>query len=281
MKVINKINDIRKYVDSLRKRGKTIGLVPTLGALHEGHLSLVRRAREDNDAVVVSIFVNPIQFGPAEDLKKYPRPFRQDRKLCEKEGVDIIFHPSVSRMYPGKDSTGVNVEGLTDKLCGRSRPGHFRGVCTVVSKLFNIVKPHAAYFGQKDYQQFLVIRKMTDDLNFHVKLRLCPIVREKDGLALSSRNKRLSIKERQEALCLNRALKEARRLIKVGKVSGAGLIISRMKRMINSQPGARIDYINICNPETLEDVKIIKGKALAALAVFIGKTRLIDNDVIS
>ncbi len=281
MKIITKISLCQKHVDSLRKQGRTIGLVPTMGALHEGHLSLVKKARGENDTVVVSIFVNPAQFGPGEDYKKYPRAFAGDKKLCEKEKVDIVFCPAAGEMYPGKDLTAVNVEGLTDKLCGRSRTGHFKGVCTVVSKLFNIVKPHTAYFGQKDYQQFLVIRKMARDMNFHLKLRMCPTVREGDGLALSSRNRCLSPKERTEARCLHRALESARYLIKTKRVSGAGLIISRMKAIINEQPGARVDYINICDPETLEDVKSVKGKVLVGLAVFVGKTRLIDNVVIS
>ncbi|HBF69599.1 MAG TPA: pantoate--beta-alanine ligase, partial [Thermotoga sp.] len=212
MKIIETIEEMKKFSEEMREKKKTIGFVPTMGYLHEGHLSLVRRARDENDVVVVSIFVNPTQFGPNEDYERYPRDFERDRKLLEKENVDCIFHPSVEEMYPPDFSTYVEETKLSKNLCGRSRPGHFRGVCTVVTKLFNIVKPHRAYFGQKDAQQFRVLRRMVRDLNMDVEMIECPIVREPDGLAMSSRNVYLSPEERQQALSLYQSLKIAENL---------------------------------------------------------------------
>jgi len=268
---------MQKVANRLREEGKSIGFVPTMGALHQGHLSLMQRARRENDIVVMSIFVNPIQFGPGEDYRRYPRPFEKDRLIAQREGVDIIFYPSVSEMYGEEYSTYVEVEKLSNRLCGLSRPGHFRGVASVVCKLFNIVKPRVAYFGQKDYQQLKIINRMIQDLNMEVEIRECPIVREPDGLAMSSRNSYLSSQERKEAFSLYKALKRAKQLIKAGN-SGPD-VISEMEEIIQRDPHAKIDYIKIVNPETLEDMKTIKpGRTvLVALAVWIGKTRLIDN----
>jgi len=268
---------MQKLAIKLREEGKSIGFVPTMGALHEGHLSLMGRARRENDILVISIFVNPTQFGPGEDYRRYPRPFEKDRALAQREGVDIIFYPFVSEMYGERYSTYVEVDKLSNKLCGLSRLGHFKGVASVVCKLFNIVKPRIAYFGQKDYQQLEIIKKMVKDLNIEVEIRECPIVREPDGLAMSSRNSYLSSQERQEALSLYRALNCAKRLIRAG--SSVPDVIFEMKKIIQKEPHAKIDYIKIVDPQTLEDVnKIRQGrKVLVALAIWIGKTRLIDN----
>jgi len=268
---------MQKLADKLRDEGKSIGFVPTMGALHEGHLSLIQRARRENDILVMSIFVNPTQFGPGEDYRRYPRPFEKDRRLAQREGVDIIFYPSVSQMYGEEYSTYVEVEGLSKVLCGMSRPGHFRGVASVVCKLFNIVKPHVAYFGQKDYQQLRIIKRMVEDLNMEVEIRECPIVREPDGLAMSSRNSYLSFQERGKALSLYRALKRGKHLIKAG--NSAQDVISEIKKLIQRGPHTKIDYIKIVDPQNLEEVNKIRPgrKVLVALAVWIGKTRLIDN----
>jgi len=268
---------MQKVANKLREEGKSIGFVPTMGALHEGHLSLMERARRDNDILVISIFVNPTQFGPGEDYRRYPRPFEKDRLLAQREGVDIIFYPSVSEMYGKEYSTYVEVERLSEGLCGLFRPGHFRGVASVVCKLFNIVKPNIAYFGQKDYQQLRIVKRTVEDLNMEVEIRECPIVREPDGLAISSRNSYLSPQERGEALSLYRALKCAKSLINNG--SSIRDIISRMEKIIQREPRAKIDYIKIVDPQTLEDVNKIRPgrKVLVVLAVWIGKTRLIDN----
>ena len=268
---------MQKLADKLRDEGKSIGFVPTMGALHEGHLSLIQRARRENDILVMSIFVNPTQFGPGEDYRRYPRPFEKDRRLAQREGVDIIFYPSVSQMYGEEYSTYVEVEGLSKLLCGMSRPGHFRGVASVVCKLFNIVKPHVAYFGQKDYQQLRIIKRMVEDLNMEVEIRECPIVREPDGLAMSSRNSYLSFQERGKALSLYRALKRGKHLIKAG--NSAQDVISEIKKLIQRGPHTKIDYIKIVDPQNLEEVNKIRPgrKVLVALAVWIGKTRLIDN----
>ena len=277
MKVVRKVSIMQEVSDKLREEGKTIGFVPTLGALHQGHLSLMRRARKENNVLIISIFVNPTQFGPAEDYRKYPRPFEKDRSLAKREGVDVIFYPTVSEMYGKEYSTNVEVEKLSRGLCGSSRPGHFRGVASVVCKLFNIVKPHVAYFGQKDYQQLRIIKRMVEDLNMEVEIRECAIVREPDGLAISSRNSYLSSQEREEALSLYKALKFAKSSIRTG--SSASGVISGMERIVKKEPHARIDYIEIVDPLTLEEVKTIRPgqKVLVALAVWIGKTRLIDN----
>ena len=265
--------------DKLRHHGIKIGFVPTMGYLHQGHLSLIRTAKENSDVVVVSIFVNPVQFGPEEDFEKYPRDFEQDEKSAKDAGADIIFYPSVEEMYPEPYFTYVDVEKITDGLCGRSRPGHFRGVTTVVAKLFLCVKPHTAVFGQKDAQQAAVIRQMVRDLNFDIKIITAPIVREADGLAMSSRNKYLSHEERKEALALYDSLKLAENMVSNGEIS-AEIIRDAIERRISEEPHARIDYVELVNAESLEPVEIVIGRVLAAVAVFVGNTRLIDNVVL-
>jgi len=280
MEIIRKVSIMQKIADRLREEGKSIGFVPTMGAFHEGHLSLMERAKRENDILIISIFVNPIQFGPGEDYRRYPRPFEKDRALAKKVGVDILFCPSVAEMY-GKDySTYVEVEGLSRGLCGLSRPGHFRGVASVVLKLFNIVKPHVAYFGEKDYQQMRIIERMVKDLNVEVEIRECPIIRESDGLAMSSRNSYLTSLERRESLSLYRALKQAKELIKEGR--SISDVVSEMEKIIRRGQHSRIDYISIVDPRTLEEMdRVGPGKrALVALAVWVGKTRLIDNIVV-
>jgi pantoate--beta-alanine ligase len=279
MRTLETIRDIQDYVTGCRKKGLTIGFVPTMGAFHEGHLSLMRQARRDNRAVIVSIFVNPLQFSAGEDYDRYPRRLEQDARLAESEGVDILFIPSVAEMYPKGFDTHVDQTDLPSKLCGPFRPGHFRGVLTVVTKLLNIVKPDRAYFGQKDYQQFLIIRRAVIDLNLDVEVRLLPTVREEDGLAMSSRNVYLGPKQRKDATCLYRALRRAEELVAAGE-SSAARVAAEMKRLIHRVKGTRIDYVAIVNSETLEPVKEIKGKTLIALAVRIGKARLIDNIIV-
>lgn len=264
------------YCNSARINGKTIGLVPTMGAFHEGHLSLMRSARIENDLVVTSIFVNPTQFGPKEDFNAYPRDLESDSKLASQVGVDVIFAPTVNDMYSNGYATFVNVERITEKLCGASRPGHFRGVTTVVAKLFNIIRPHKAYFGQKDAQQCVVIKRMTEDLNFDIDIVIMPTIRETDGLAMSSRNKYLNAQERQSALVLSKSLFMVQDMIKSGQINVVD-ILHNMKQMIEAEPLAKIDYISIVDGETLDDIREIKANTLIALAVFIGKTRLIDN----
>jgi pantoate--beta-alanine ligase len=260
----------------VQREGKRVGFVPTMGALHEGHLSLVRVARAQCEVVVVSIFVNPTQFGPNEDLAKYPRTFDQDKAMLEREGVDCIFYPSVEEMYPPGATTWVTVEGLSEKLDGRSRPGHFRGVTTVVSKLFNIVQPQAAFFGQKDAAQVAIIRKMVRDLNFSVQIVVCPIVRESDGLAMSSRNAYLNPQERKQALVLSRSLRHVQSLIERGERS-ADKLIAAGRQAIAEEPGVRPDYFEVVDPDTLDPVKEVANGALVAVAGYVGKTRLIDN----
>jgi pantoate--beta-alanine ligase len=247
-----------------------------MGALHEGHLSLVRAARSKCDVVAVSIFVNPTQFGPNEDFSKYPRSFDRDCELLEKEGVDLVFAPSVEEMYPGGAITYVTVEGMSDKLCGRSRPGHFRGVTTVVSKLFHIVEPGMAFFGQKDAAQVAIIRRMVRDLNMPVEIVVCPIVREPDGLAMSSRNAYLTPEQRTSALVLSRALRRVRQVFDQGERSAAKLIEAG-KHVIAEEPAVRLDYLEIVDPETLDAVELVSSKGLIAVAAFVGTTRLIDN----
>ena len=260
----------------VQREGKRVGFVPTMGALHEGHLSLVRAARAQCEVVVVSIFVNPTQFGPNEDLAKYPRTFDQDKAMLEREGVDCIFYPSVEEMYPPGATTWVTVEGLSEKLDGRSRPGHFRGVTTVVSKLFSIVQPQAAFFGQKDAAQVAIIRKMVRDLNFSVQIVVCPIVRESDGLAMSSRNAYLNPQERKQALVLSRSLRHVQSLIERGERS-ADKLIAAGRQAIAEEPGVRPDYFEVVDPDTLDPVKEVANGALVAVAGYVGKTRLIDN----
>lgn len=279
MKVYRSIRSLTKKVQEIKRKGHKIGLVPTMGFLHQGHMSLIRRAKKDTDCVIVSIFVNPAQFGPREDFKKYPRDLKRDLDLCEKEGVDIIFAPRAEEMYPEGYSTCVNVENITDRLCGASRPGHFKGVATVVTKLFNITLPDIAYFGQKDSQQAIVIKRMTEDLNMPVKIKVMPIVRELDGLAMSSRNVYLSQKERAQALSLYRALKLAKGLFNNGE-RDSGKIISRMRQAINKGSQARIEYIAVVDAKDLKGIKKISSQALVAVAAWVGKTRLIDNIVL-
>jgi pantoate--beta-alanine ligase len=278
-RIIKSAAAMSEFSASLRKKGKTIGFVPTMGALHEGHLSLIKEAKKRNDAVIVSIFVNPTQFGPKEDLKKYPRVLRKDMKLLSKFDVDAVFHPSVREIYPDGFSTYIEVEGLSDKLCGASRPGHFRGVATVVAKLFNIVKPDSAYFGEKDFQQLAIIKKMVRDLNLGMKIIPMPIIREMDGLAMSSRNSYLTREEREKAPAINKALEFAKMLALEG-VKNARTIKAAISKLINTEKGIRIDYVSICDPETLDEKKTVKGKTLIAIGAYIGKTRLIDNIVI-
>lgn len=262
-----------------KKQNKRIGFVPTMGALHQGHFSLIRRARKENDFVAVSIFVNPIQFSPSEDLKKYPRTFKTDYSACKKLGVDLIFYPSVLEMYPKGFKTFVQVNGLSDCLCGKARPGHFKGVTTVVSKLLNIIRPDCLYLGQKDAQQAVIIKKMIEDLNMPVRVMVMPTVREKNGLALSSRNKYLNEKERADALVLWHSLKKARAMIKLRKLNSAD-IIKEMKKIINCKNCAKIDYIQVVDLENLSPIKRIVPNSMIALAVRIGKTRLIDNSIV-
>ncbi|MGQ9607961.1 MAG: pantoate--beta-alanine ligase [bacterium] len=279
MKIIKSCAEIQNFCNLARCEGKTIGFVPTMGFLHEGHLSLMRRSRAENDLSVISIFVNPTQFGPSEDYETYPRDLERDSKMAESVGVDLIFTPEVKDMYPNGFSTFVNVEGLTNKMCGISRPTHFRGVTTVVSKLFNLVRPNRAYFGQKDAQQAIVIKRMTEDLNFDIQIIVMPTVREQDGLAMSSRNKYLNAEERQAALVLSQSLFLAQRLIGQGR-NDAKEIYNLIKNKISSEPLAKIDYIAIVNANNLEEADKIEKNTLVALAVFIGKTRLIDNIII-
>lgn len=276
MQLATRISQVRQVVREWKQQGLRVGLVPTMGYLHEGHQSLIEAAVRDNDRVVVSIFVNPMQFGPGEDLEQYPRDLHRDTKLCETVGAALIFHPEPSELYPDGFCSHVDVDGLTEGLCGKTRPGHFRGVCTVVMKLLNIVQPDRAYFGQKDAQQFAVIRRMVRDLNLPVELTACPIVREPDGLAKSSRNTYLSPQERQAALVLYQALCRGQAQLQKG-VRDAGQLRAAMRAVIDAEPLARIDYLELCDPETLQPVTEVGTEALAALAVYIGKTRLIDN----
>ena len=276
MRVVKNINDVRATVKEWKAKGLKVGFVPTMGYLHEGHESLIRKASEENDRVVVSIFVNPIQFGPKEDLSTYPRDLDRDSKVCESAGADIIFHPENEEMYFKDFSTFVDMNGLTDGLCGKSRPTHFRGVCTVVTKLFNIVAPDRAYFGEKDAQQLAVIKRMVRDLNIDIEIIGCPIVREKDGLAKSSRNTYLSVEERNAATILNKSLTLAKEKIQAGERDSA-VIIKLIEEIINSEKLARIDYIEVVDSLSMEKVERIEKAVLVAIAVFIGKTRLIDN----
>jgi pantoate--beta-alanine ligase len=274
------VQKIRALVKRAKDKGKIVGFVPTMGALHEGHLSLVRAARKECDFVVVSVFVNPTQFGPGEDYQRYPRTFKQDKSFLIKEGVDLVFCPDVREMYPEHFSTCVEEVVLSSYLCGKSRPGHFKGVCTVVAKLFNIVQPDRAYFGQKDCQQVRIIKRMVRDLNFSAQIRVLPVVREKNGLAMSSRNSYLTGKERKKTAVLYRSLRTAKKKIKEGERSSKK-IITMMSAMIKEEiPSAKIDYIRVADPDTLEEVRIIKEKVVVALAVYIGKTRLIDNIIV-
>lgn len=270
---------MRDWSDGVRREGHTIGLVPTMGALHHGHASLMRAARAACDRVVVSLFVNPTQFGPQEDFERYPRVFDADRALCEREGVDALFHPSVAEMYPPGAETTVDVGPLGTVLCGASRPGHFRGVATVVTKLFAIVNPHRAYFGRKDYQQTAVIRRLVLDLRLGVEVVVCPTVRDADGLAASSRNAYLSPEDRKNALRVPAALAEAASRIAAGERS-VGKIREAMEVILTGESGIRVDYVALVDPDTLQPVDRPAGRVVAAVAVWVGATRLIDNAVI-
>lgn len=274
--VISTINEVRNIVKEWKSQGLNVGFVPTMGYLHEGHESLIKKANEENDRVIVSIFVNPIQFGPKEDLSTYPRDLERDTVLCKRSGADIIFHPENEEMYFKDFSTFVDMEGLTDELCGKSRPTHFRGVCTVVTKLFNIVAPHRAYFGEKDAQQLAVIKRMVRDLNIDVEVVGCPIIREEDGLAKSSRNTYLSDDERKAATILNKALTIARAKIENGERIASNIINSIIET-VSSEPLAKIDYIQVVDSLSMETVITLDKSVLVAIAVYIGKTRLIDN----
>jgi pantoate--beta-alanine ligase len=279
MLIIKTIKEIKNIINDNKKQGKTIGFVPTMGFLHEGHLSLIRTAKKENDLVIVSIFVNPTQFGVGEDFEAYPRDLESDAKHSEPAGADVIFCPSVSEMYPESYQTYVEVTEITNNLCGKSRPTHFRGVTTVVNKLFNIVEPHKAYFGQKDAQQVAVIQKMVKDLNMNVEVIPCPIVREADGLAMSSRNTYLNAEQRIAALVLSKSLFKAKDMISKGCINAVE-IKETMTEMINKEPLAAIDYIEIVDALSLSDITTIKGTVLIALAVKMGRTRLIDNIVV-
>lgn len=275
MKIVSTIEEVRAQVKEWKKEGQSIGFVPTMGYLHEGHMSLIDAAGE-NDKIVVSIFVNPMQFGPTEDLASYPRDLEHDAKLCEEHGVDLIFHPTPEEMYGDQFYSYVDMDVLTKELCGLSRPVHFRGVCTVVTKLFNIVTPDRAYFGQKDAQQLAVIKRMVKDLNMPLTITGCPIIREADGLAKSSRNTYLSIEERKAALVLSRSIFLGKEMVEKGE-RDCKRILAAMTAEIEKEPLAKIDYVKIVDLDTMQQVEKIDRGILAAIAVYIGKTRLIDN----
>lgn len=279
MKIVKTIEEVREQVKAWRKEGLSVGLVPTMGYLHEGHQSLIARSVAENDRTVVSDFVNPIQFGPTEDLATYPRDLERDAALCEATGANLIFNPEAEEMYAPDFCTYVDMDHLTKGLCGASRPIHFRGVCTVVSKLFHIVQPDRAYFGQKDAQQLAVIRRMVRDLNMPLEIVGCPIIREEDGLAKSSRNTYLSPEERQAALCLSRALNKGKAAIEAGETDAAK-VKAIITAEIKAEPLSRIDYVEIVDWNNLEPVASTEGSILTAIAVYIGKTRLIDNFII-
>ena len=273
---VERIEEVRRRVGEARGKGLRIGLVPTMGALHEGHASLLGRARAEMGLVVVSLFVNPTQFGPGEDFREYPRPLEKDLEVCRREGADLVFTPTAAEMYPAGLATTVRVAGMSEKMCGAFRPGHFDGVCTVVAKLLGIVQPDAAYFGEKDAQQLAIVRQMAADLNLPVEIHGCPLVREADGLALSSRNAYLSQAERRQALEISRALAEARRAILAGD-RDAARIGDGVRRRLAGAEGIGLDYVAVVDPDTLEDLERIGEKALVAAAARVGKTRLIDN----
>ena len=279
MRIYEEISKIRETVTAWKKDGLTIGLVPTMGYLHEGHKSLIDRARAENDRVVVSIFVNPMQFGPGEDLEAYPRDLERDSKICEEGGVDLIFHPEVEEMYGPDFHSFVDMTVLPEKLCGASRPVHFKGVQTVVTKLFHIIPAHRAYFGQKDAQQLAIIRRMVIDLDFDIEIIGCPIIREADGLAKSSRNTYLSEEERKQAVILNASLEEAMKAIEEGE-QDAAKIKAKITEKLNTCPLARIDYVEVVSFDNIQPIDKIEGAVLIAIAVYIGTTRLIDNRII-
>ncbi|WP_236897973.1 pantoate--beta-alanine ligase [Clostridium beijerinckii] len=274
--LVKEIKELRSLIKAWKREGLSVGYVPTMGALHEGHESLIKRAVEENDKVVVSVFVNPTQFGPNEDYDSYPRNINKDLELCINAGASVVFNPEPSEMYYGDKSTSVSVSGLTSVLCGAKRPGHFDGVCLVVSKFLNIVTPDKAYFGEKDAQQVAVIKRMVRDLNIDVEIVACPIIREEDGLAKSSRNTYLSKDERKAALVLSRSLEIAKDALRKGE-RNANNIKNSIKEVLNSEPLAKIDYVEIVDSDSLKSVEIIERNVLISIAVYIGKTRLIDN----
>lgn len=279
MKIVGTVKEVREQVKEWKKQGLSVGFVPTMGYLHEGHKSLMDAARKGNDKVVVSIFVNPMQFGPTEDLATYPRDLDHDAALCESAGVDLIFHPEAEEMYKKDFCSFVDMTGLTEGLCGKTRPIHFRGVCTVVNKLFNIVTPDHAYFGQKDGQQLAVIKRMVRDLNMDIEIVGCPIVREEDGLAKSSRNTYLSPEERKAALILSKTVALGKELAKTEK--DANKVVEAMKKNIETEPLAKIDYVEAVDALSMAPVEKLEGTCMLAMAVYIGKTRLIDNTLIN
>jgi pantoate--beta-alanine ligase len=280
MKTVNEISQVRQYTAKARRTGKRIGFVPTMGALHEGHLSLIECAIKESDYVVVSIFVNPAQFGPDEDLEKYPRNIDKDIELCKEKGVDLVFAPTAEIMYPRENLTWVNVDKITDGLCGKFRKGHFRGVATVCTKLFNIVGPDVVFFGQKDAQQALVVKTMTADLNMDIEVRVCPIARDSDGMALSSRNKYLGQEQRSSALLLSKAMRECEKMVAEGLCETRVLKEHMMKVMAESSE-LKVEYLEIVDSGTLEPVETVSGSSMAVAAVYVGQTRLIDNAILN
>ena len=276
MRVIRNISQIRQFSENIRTQGKRIAFVPTMGFLHEGHLSLIDYGRKNAHVLIISVFVNPTQFGEGEDLQQYPRDLGRDCKLARKAGVDVVFVPEVSEMYPKDFQTYVTVESLSQLLCGAFRPGYFRGVTTVVAKLFNIIKPHIAIFGKKDFQQWVIIRKMVEDLKFDIEVIGLPTVREHDGLAMSSRNGYLTKKERASALSLYQSLNMAEAMVASGE-KDASQIVCKIKDFILSKPYTKIEYVKICSPDTLKDIETLEDKALLAMAVKVGRARLVDN----
>ncbi len=279
MRTIHDPREMQRLVEEYRRAGRSIGLVPTMGALHEGHLSLIRRCRAENNVAIMTLFVNPIQFNRKDDLDRYPRDLERDSRMARETGVDIVFAPGMAQMYPQGFATYVSVEGITDRWEAASRPGHFRGVATVCAKLFTICRPHRAYFGQKDYQQSLVVGRMVSDLNLDLEIIVLPTVREADGLALSSRNVLLNPEERREATVLSRALMEAQTAVRAGERDGSRLA-SAIEARIRTAPLAVVDYVGVCDPHTLEPLSAITGRAVAVVAASFGTTRLIDNAIL-
>lgn len=279
MEIAKTIKSVKDLVKIARLASKKIGFVPTMGALHIGHISLIETARKACDFVVVSIFVNPTQFGPGEDFEKYPRPIDADLEICQKAEVDVVFAPTPKEMYGNGNFTWVIVEKLTERLCGKSRPGHFRGVTTICAKLFNIVEPDIAFFGQKDAQQSVVIKRMVADLNMPLEIRVCPTVRQPDGLAISSRNQYLSLQQKQDATSIYKSLQKCREMVEAGERE-TELILVQMRKILSKTPAIEVEYIDMVDAETLEDVKRIENKVIAAIAAKIGSTRLIDNIVV-
>ncbi len=279
MEVVKTIEQVREVVRAAHSKGKIIGFVPTMGALHAGHISLIEAAKKKCDFVVVSIFVNPTQFGPGEDFQKYPRPLEKDLEICEEQGVDVVFNPPQQQMYAGENLTWVNVEKMTEGLCGASRPGHFRGVTTVCARLFNIVQPDIAFFGQKDAQQAIVIKRMVADLNMPLEIAVCPTVREADGLAISSRNQYLTNQERADAALIYKSLEKCEEMIESG-TKDSQTITGEMRKILNQSALIEIEYVSLVDAKTLEAAEQISGRVLAAVAARVGSTRLIDNIVV-